>query len=441
MDDTTQVERAKFVASEGTQVLDTGEVPWAYGDERITVIVRDPDSAYLYWEIRDDGVAAARGRLGAAGADGWCNLRVYDTTGRDFDGTNANDYFDIRVDRADREYYLMIRRPGSSMHAEIGVKTHEGFFQPIARSGRGDFPRDTPSPDTRLEWLTVTSDGPPPCAAPCRSRYAGPEPSLPGREGAGYFDVWRAAYARPSAPARRDQGPWGSSTTVVERHAAVHVERWSLLDEWRITLGGALRFLRGEHFDPRRLAVELLGGEPERIEYEGGTMIAYGPWRLQIHDFDTTAGRRVLSTWSVHWVHAWTPVIERWERLMEKRHVSFWEREVLALGASEARALRALGASELLRLGGSERMWMGASEWRAGGASETRWLGASRLLRLGASETIGASERLGASERMRMGASEWAGGSAWVGASEGAAYAEAARNVHAEKWAIRPEGA
>jgi hypothetical protein len=437
VDATTEVERAKFVASEGPQVLSVGDVPWAYGDDRITVIVRDPDSAYLYWEIREDGIVAARSRLGPAGAHGWCNLRVYDTTGRDFDGTNANDYFDIRVDRADREYYLMIRRPGSSMHAEIGIKTHEGFFQPIARSGRGDFPRDSPSLDTRLEWMTVKSDSLPPCAAPCRSRYEGREPPLPGREGAGYVDIWRAAYAPSNGPVPPERGPWAGSTSLVERRASAHVERWWLLEDWR----AALRFLRGEHFDPRRIGMELLGIEPERIEREGGEMIMFGPWRLQIQGFETAAGGRVLSTWSVHWVRATTPLIERWERLVARRQVSFWEREVSALGASEARVLRERGASELLWLGGSERMWMGASEWWAGGASETRWLGASRLLRLGASETIGASERLGASEWMRMGASEWAGDSARVGASEGAAHAEAARDVHAEKWAIRPEGA
>src|ERR1700733_13849984 len=96
--------------------MDAGDLPWGYGEDRITAIVRDPDSAYLYWEITDEGIAGARGRLGAGGAGGWCNLRVYDTTGHDFDGTNANDYFDIRVERDERDYFVMIRRPTSAMH-------------------------------------------------------------------------------------------------------------------------------------------------------------------------------------------------------------------------------------------------------------------------------------------------------------------------------------
>src|SRR5208337_990093 len=93
--------------------IDAGDLPWTYGEDRITAMARDPESAYVYWEITDDGIASARSRLGAAGAHGWCNLRVYDTTGRDFDGVNAHDYFDIGIDRRDREYFLMIRRPGS----------------------------------------------------------------------------------------------------------------------------------------------------------------------------------------------------------------------------------------------------------------------------------------------------------------------------------------
>ena len=251
MDD-TRVEQAKFETGGAPPSIDEGELPWTYGDDRITAMARDPESAYVYWEITDEGIASARSRLGAAGAHGWCNLRVYDTTGRDFDGVNAHDYFDIGIDRRDREYFLMIRRPGSSLHVEVGIMTHEGYFQPIARSGRVDFPRSGPSPNTQLDWMTVTSEGGPPCIAPYRSRYGGPEPQLPGREGAGYVDVWHAAYA-PSPeiappPAVIDH-PSGSAHHVVTHHA--HIERWWSLDEWRAEWRAGLRFLHWEHHDPR----------------------------------------------------------------------------------------------------------------------------------------------------------------------------------------------
>jgi hypothetical protein len=397
--------------------IDEGELPWGYGENRITVIVRDPDSAYLYWEIDDEGIAAARSRLGPAGERGWCNLRIYDTTGQDFNGTNANDYFDLTVDRADREYYLMIRRPSSSMHAEVGIKTEEGFFQAITRSGRADFPRNAPSPNTGLEWMTITSDGAPPCTAPYQSRYAGPEPPLPDRSGAGYVDAWRAGYA-PTAQsadaAARAPSPWStSSTRSIDR--AVHIERWWRLDEWRVEWRSGLRFLGWQHFDPARIAIEWLGEPPTHLAIEGGEMVAFGPWRLTIQDFEAPAGRRVLSTWTMHWVRATTPLIERWERVVERRVVAGWEREHVVSGASERHALPERGASEVLYLGSSERLWLGASEWMAAGASETLWLGGSETAWLGASERVGGSERApvsrfaGASEQQLGRAERWGG--------------------------------
>jgi hypothetical protein len=449
MRDETRVEEAKFDLGAIAPAIDTNDLPWGYGEDRVTAIVRDPDSAYLYWEITDPGIATARARLGPAGAGGWPNLRVYDTTGRAFDGTNANDYFDIRVERGDREYFLMIRRPTSTMHVEIGIKTHEGYFQAIARSGVAAFPRNDPSPNTTLEWMTVNTEDDPPPATAYRSHYSGAEPSLPAREGAGYVDVWRAAYA-PSMPqhangAPREHASWSGAT--VHRHHSPHIERWWHLDEWRAEWRGGLRFSRwiGETWEartttwhegpfpvdllnPERVAIDLLGEVPVRLSAEGTDFTVYGPWRVSISSFETEPRRRILGTWSMRWVRATTPMIERWGYVLERDVSHSYQHETVTIGASEQSILLERGASERWRLGGSERVWLGASEWAARGASETLylsasqlgWAGASALLYRGASERIGASERwrIGASEWVRMGASEWMGASERLGASE-----------------------
>jgi len=421
MEDATRVEQSKFDRGAANPAIDAGDLPWAYGEDRVTAIVRDPESAYLYWELTDDGIAAARGRLGPAGPHGWCSLRVYDTTGREFDGTNANDYFDVRVDRSDREYFLMIRRPGSAMHVEVGVKTDEGYFQPIARSGRADFPRSGPSGDGSVAWMTVTGDDAPPCAAPCRSRYTGPEPPLPGRAEP---DVWHVG-PEPVRVDERFEPPPHASAWLVHRHVErhVHVERWwptgDPPPEWRTS--ATFSTARWEHFDPERIAIELLGEAPSRIQVEGGQMVFFGPWRVTIQGFEQRPSRRVLATWSVRWVRATTPTIERWERLFERRLFSSFQREEVVAGASERHGLLARGASELWRLGGSERLWLGASEWVASGASEVLMLGASQHAFLGASASLGGSERMGASERL--------------GGSEGHM-----ATPRGERWAGRPAG-
>jgi hypothetical protein len=329
------------------------------------------------------------------------------------------------------------------MHAEIGVKTDEGFFQPIARSGAADFPRNGPSPNTSLEWMTVTSDDVPPAVAPYRTRYAGPPPVLPERAGAGYVDVWRAAYA-PSAQAQANTPVENASSSGAGIHRtydrSAHIERWWHLDEWRSEWRGGLRFIRRvgtvedqsiqwregpfplELQDPERIAVELLGEPPVQLRSEGMAFTVYGPWRVTIRGFDTETKRRVLSTWSMRWVRATTPMIERWGFGLERSVESGYEHEQVVLGASERHVLLERGASERWRLGASERMWLGASEWAARGASETVYLGASHwgfagasgFLYLGASLRVGASERMGASEFWRMGA----GGSVRGGGSE-----------------------
>jgi hypothetical protein len=449
-----RVEGTKFDLGGLIPSIGAGELPWSYGEDRMTSIVRDPESAYLYWEITDEGIAAARSRLGPSGARGWCNLRVYDTTGRTFDGTNAVDYFDICVERGDREYFLMIRRPTSTMHVEIGIKTDEGYFQPIARSGRADFPRNSPSPNTSLEWITVTPEDTHPAAAPYRSRYAGPPPRLPGREGAGYLDVWRAAYA-PSKQLSdgAPEHPLSSGATVHRMfERAAHVERWWHLDEWRAEWRGGLRFTRwagpwgeeggttwhegpfpAEMVNPERVLVEFFGDPPTRRWRHGAGFTVFGPWRVTVRSFESEPQRRILATWMIRCVWAATPVIERWGRVLERRAIAAYEREHVVLGASERHRLLERGASEVWRLGASERMWLGGSEWWIGGASETlaiagslwAYAGASALLQWGSSERFGSSERMGASQRWRElgGASEWIGASV-MGTGSGQGFAE-----------------
>lgn len=430
MDD-TRVEQSKFETGGAPPSLDPDELPWSYGEDRVTVMVRDPESAYVYWEITDPGIAAARARLGPAGDGGWCSLRVYDTTGRDFDGVNANDYFDLSVDRGDREYFLMIRRPGSSLHVEVGIKTHEGYFQPVARSGRCDFPRVGPSSDTTLSFMNVTSEGAPPCVSPCRSRYGGPEPQLPAREAGGYVDVWRAGYTPPAerdAP-EREHAAWSPHPVG----QTTHIERWWNVEEWRAEWRAGLRFMRWEQLDPQRIAVELLGEQPESLRVEGGEMLAFGSLRLTIRRAETGAGPRVISTWSMRWVKASTPMIETWHRVAERRVVEGWEREHVVLGASETQGLLQRGASEVGAMGGSVRLWLGASEWAANGASELRWMGASELLGVAASVRLGGSERLG-SEQTLGGPG---GGASEVHAPEGGA---GGRGGARERWGGRLEG-
>ncbi len=394
---------------------ETGELPWGYGDDRITALVRSPDSLYVYWEITDDAIARAKKNLGPAGAHGWCNLRVYDTTAREFDGTNANSYFDVTVDRGARDYFFELRKPTAAFHIEVGIKTHEGFFQAIARSGRAELPRKGPSSNHALDWLTVTSDDVHPASIRYRSKYV-PRPAPPPGPSIAHAHAHHAG-----APPQATHHEHTEERTWTWTHPAHFEVRWegpwlseSWRTEWRLAWLGArfggqegrasmalenAAWIRGpfaEHMlDPSRFEVRLLGDGPIVLEERVSGLQVMGPWEIAIKGFDREQ-RRTIGAWRVHWVRVEKASVETWWSAFERVRVSAWERTRTIGGGSEARVVTEGGASEMWRLGASERWTLGASEWLALGASELAWLGASERALGGASGVIfgGASEAM-----------------------------------------------
>ncbi len=396
-------------------------IPWSYGQNRVTAMVVDPDKMFVYWECTDAGIDGARRGLGPAGRDAWLSLRIYDITGRLFDGTNAHSYFDQKVERSDRQWFFEIGKPTSVACVEIGLKSSEGFFVKIGRSGRVEFPRREPAGANHVEWLTVnTASGNVGHTVPGGGGGGGGEGGAFG----GGTATQRGLHGLPEWV----NGGGGAGAVGVGPGAPVgpHVfeRRW----EWRETVGGGVQ----QTWHGERTQVEWIGPlirsaweagpftyavqSPAYIEeWNEGTMtvrsdrgevqIVYGPWQVVIRGLGAHAERRVLATWEIRRSWATTVGTEKTETL--------W-REV------------GPGSSEWIAQGGSERSWLGGSELRLGGASELFMIGASELRLGGASETryAGASEWLmrGASERLMRGASEWQFGGAserlFAGASE-----------------------
>jgi hypothetical protein len=407
-------------------------------------MVVDPNRLYLYWELTDPAIDKARQGLGPGGKDAWLCLRIYDTTGRIFDGTNAHSYFDIKVDRSDRQWFVHIGKPASTHIIDIGLKSFEGYFVKIMRSGRADFPRFEPSPDGTVDWLTVrpgdvgqpTRGGPPGPGADGGGAPGGgppPGPGEPGAQGAVAMDarVWQEI--SPAGVELRDwswtgwdqlfQTEWIEGRRFLEWSSPEFRTSW---EAGPFPLPVEPPTVTEEHFEGPVTVYPLDGGR---------TRVVYGPWQVTIRGIGAKAEARILSRWEMEasWVvnvgferivrelvpGAARPLGEMSTGIMmgssamvgasERRWLAASElrlrgaSELHLLGASE---LRMRGASELVLgaaserriMGGSERVWWGASEYRMGGASEMKWLGSS--------ERIGASEwRIGASE-LRVGASE-----------------------------------
>src|SRR5204863_479486 len=154
------------------------------------------------------------------------------------------------VERTDRQWFFDLRRPESTAVVEMGLKSFEGYFVRIARSGRVDFPRKEPAPPGGVEWLTV------------RAASGGLTPRVPA----------------PGSAAGPPVGLGGS-----ERRAGASERRWIGASELR--LGGASEIWRLGATEIRFLGASerLSGGASERRlqgaserRLEGASERAYG---------------------------------------------------------------------------------------------------------------------------------------------------------------------
>jgi hypothetical protein len=388
-------------------------IPWSYGVDRVTAAAVDPDRLFVYWEVTDPAMERARAALGPGGAGAWLVLRVYDTSGLIFDGTNAHGYFDHPVDRATRQWFFDIGKPTSTAFVELGMKSTEGFFAKIVRSGRVDFPRREPAPWRDPEWMTVR---------PWSGEIAEVHPGPWGTRGGG---------GPPPEPSPHGFEPiplW----TLRDPHAVHEVVLRQLLEsgwervEWSEVSGADGFALEGRiEWESPRVVTSWEAGPftypvelepPRREEWEGRgyayraggvTHVVQGPWHVVIRGLGARHEHERLGAWEIH--RSWT-VHGGLELRVGSRgvvHRVGGSEQVAAQGASERSWS---SGSEVRMKGASERFRIGASEVAFRGATETLFAGASQALLRGASERAyaGASEsRLGgASERSLPGGSE-----------------------------------
>lgn len=404
-------------------------IPWGYGEDRVTAMAVDPDRLFVYWETTDDAIANARRHLGPGGPDAWLNLRVYDTTGRLFDGTNAHGYFDHKIERHDRQWFFHIGKPSSEAFVDVGLRSHEGYFVKIARSGRVEFPRNQPIGWTDPEWMTVRSAGDVQSAGRgMTTAGAGATQSGAGAE-AGEHSGFEPV------PLWQMRVPWDELVRFGDNWAGGDRVEWEQHFSNGIWEGGHRTFMwegpvsqSSWEAGPFSFPVEAPApveeswvGPARMVRVGEQTHVMYGPWQVVIRGLDAHRQAAVIARWEVYrtWVAGEGHEV-RGMRMTSMHGMGSSE----LMGASERRWLsaseaRLRGASELyflgaseMRLGGaSETLFAAASEWMMRGATERRFMGASEMRLGGASETLfrGASELAlrGASEQLLGGASQW----------------------------------
>jgi len=106
-------------------------LPEEYGENSIALMTVDPRKLFIYWEVKGDTLARYEGTI---------NVRIYDVTNVDFDGTNANSYLDIPVSQRIGNWYIDVV-PEREYIVDIGIKDPSGVFISVARSNKVSTPR------------------------------------------------------------------------------------------------------------------------------------------------------------------------------------------------------------------------------------------------------------------------------------------------------------
>ena len=147
-----QVSEAKYYTGPA-RTLPTasyGDLPHGYGEEKITLMTRDPFVAYAYWEVAPARIERERAWLGL---DAKLCVRIYNITGIPFDGRNAIGYYDQEITEHIGSWYFDFGRPSHSFCADLGLITPKGKFLTLVRLNCITMPREGVSDATDDKWM------------------------------------------------------------------------------------------------------------------------------------------------------------------------------------------------------------------------------------------------------------------------------------------------
>jgi len=144
-----------------------GELPRAYGRDRLVALPRDPWWLFLCWEIVPATRIGALRDLGAR-AEGVREVLRLDVLPETPDAAPAA--IDVEVPAGVDHWYLHVGRPGTLLAVELGLRATDGTSVALVRSQPVRTPAANVSPDTTVRWVTVQRHGPP---VPTERRWNG----------------------------------------------------------------------------------------------------------------------------------------------------------------------------------------------------------------------------------------------------------------------------
>jgi len=147
------IESSKYAPAENFQVIHMPfELPQTYGQDKITLLVRDPSWIFCYWELTPGALDKLRGKFSDF-PEARFVLRVYDVTNVEFNGANSNGNFDITISSYATSWYINTEGADRSWCVDLGLLFPDGRFVTILRSNIVHTPRQEASHLRDEDWM------------------------------------------------------------------------------------------------------------------------------------------------------------------------------------------------------------------------------------------------------------------------------------------------
>ncbi len=126
------------------------ELPLSYQDVRLTLLVRDPEWLYAYWEIASERWDAIRRIYGEQVNEDNIYIRLVDLE-------DPLCCLDIPVKSLIGDWHIQVNKPNTPFYGILGLLTTFGFI-PITVSNTVTTPRNDISPLGDEDWMIVSDD-------------------------------------------------------------------------------------------------------------------------------------------------------------------------------------------------------------------------------------------------------------------------------------------
>ncbi|MDR1695788.1 MAG: DUF4912 domain-containing protein [Endomicrobium sp.] len=130
-------------------------LPDSYNETKVVLLPRDPLWIYVYWDISSQTKNEFSDKYKDIFDDSSLTIRVYDVTDVNFDGSNANRFFDVKVNHNALSWYINVGEFNRSWCVDVGYVLKNGEFVTVSRSNAMAMPRHGVSNITDEQWALL----------------------------------------------------------------------------------------------------------------------------------------------------------------------------------------------------------------------------------------------------------------------------------------------